>query len=134
MVRPKTRLRLIVKGEPGAGKSSSTRYTAAECARESAERLRRGKALPDQVTVPFWVTAGDLAERKEPSTSTELTLLGAMAKQPGLGPFTGLLQPILTGTLEYNHALIIMNTLNKLTNLKNNTLKIFNEHLTNINQ
>jgi len=56
------RVRLGLKGAPGSGKTFTTRQTLVTLAREAAARLERQQAGLEEVELPVWVTAKNLAQ------------------------------------------------------------------------
>jgi HEAT repeat protein len=54
--------RLGLKGAPGSGKTFTTRQTVVALAREAAAQLERQQAGVEEVEIPVWVTAKNLAQ------------------------------------------------------------------------
>lgn len=70
----KKKLRLVVKGEPGGGKSFMTKCTAIEIAKESLRKLDSFETVTEDIEFPIWLTANDLGEfRPQDSIEQNLT-------------------------------------------------------------
>jgi HEAT repeat protein len=115
VLRPGSRLRLVVTGEPGGGKTCATRHTAANLARQGAVRLRRRTASVAEIIFPIWVTAHHLAAQP-PDLETPEAVIRAFEEERSRSakPLSCFRRWLLT-QIERSNTLIIIDALDELT-------------------
>jgi HEAT repeat protein len=115
VLRPGSRLRLVVTGGPGGGKTCATRHTAANLARQGAARLRRRTAKVAEIILPIWVTAHRLAAQPA-DLGTPEAVIRAFEEESSkpAKPLSRFRRWLLT-QIERSNTLIIIDALDELT-------------------
>jgi HEAT repeat protein len=115
VLRPGSRLRLVVTGEPGGGKTCATRHTAANLARQGAVRLRRRTASMAEIIFPIWVTAHRLAAQPADLGTPEAVIRAFEKERSKPAKPLSCFRHWLLRQIERSNTLIIIDALDELT-------------------